>query len=241
MPNAPFVEVSGTRKLGLAIFATALAATPAAPALDAQAITTLEQANAAVMDYYPAAARAAGTEGWATVKCAIDHEGLADCAFATESPAGAGFGQAALALSTRWPTDLFRSKMIASTKPPTHTYSVNVRFTFSLNPPAISPNPLLPTHVVAFPDWDRVHTRRFSWAGPIAARDNHVSGDVLLGCDVATTGKLRDCTITSESPEGWGFGNAALSSTPAIRMTPMSIDGVPIDGAHVNIPVRYRP
>jgi hypothetical protein len=94
-----------------------------------------EQAAAAIMDYYPAAARAAGVEGTATLTCLLTERARwTECTLASESPTGFGFGDAALKLA-----GLSKDKM----KVPDVTLRrwEPVKFIFSLKPPFIEPIP----------------------------------------------------------------------------------------------------
>ena len=56
-----------------------------------------------MLRYYPEAARAAGTEGAATIACTLTRRGtLEKCVVVSETPAGAGFGEATLRLADRF-------------------------------------------------------------------------------------------------------------------------------------------
>jgi len=43
----------------------------------------------------------------------------------------------------------------------------------------------------------------------------------------------------NEHPAGLGFGKAALSMAPLFHMRPMMVDGVPVGGAQITIPVNF--
>ncbi len=60
-----------------------------------------------------------------------------------------------------------------------------------------------------------------------------------MQCEVSTTGTLDNCNITQETPSGMGFGEAALKISQFFRMKPMSVDGVAVAGAKINIPIRF--
>ncbi|MFN7389403.1 TonB family protein [Brevundimonas sp.] len=45
------------------------------------------------------------------------------------------------------------------------------------------------------------------------------SGVVVVSCLVRRSGRLEDCTIVSETPEGEGFGEAALRAATESRIT----------------------
>ena len=54
----------------------------------------------------------------------------------------------------------------------------------------------------------------------IEGRADPVRGRVRLECEVRTDGRLEDCRILSETPEGAGFGAAALSGASRARVPP---------------------
>ena len=57
---------------------------------------------------------------------------------------------------------------------------------------------------------------------PLRAIDRDIEGDVVLNCLVRVTG-LLDCEVVSESPEGWGFSQAALRIAGAYRIDRKSV------------------
>lgn len=84
---------------------------PAAAAAPAPTLADLENSpdwlrlpsDGEVAAAYPTAARRARVAGQALLDCALDGEGrLTGCKVAQETPAGYGFGQAALSLSVRF-------------------------------------------------------------------------------------------------------------------------------------------
>jgi protein TonB len=75
---------------------------------------------------------------------------------------------------------------------------------------------------------------------PPAAFAAGIAGEVLLDCAVAVDGKL-DCTIVSESPPDWGFGDAALALAGEHIMAPPTQNGAPARGHYrMRIPFRTR-
>ncbi|NJC40213.1 TonB family protein [Brevundimonas alba] len=64
-------------------------------------------------------------------------------------------------------------------------------------------------------------------------------GDVRLRCEALASGDLGACEILSETPQGAGFGEAALAATRRARVRPYSIDGLPMDSKMV-FTVRFR-
>lgn len=56
-------------------------------------------------------------------------------------------------------------------------------------------------------------------------------GQVVLDCLVSTVGSLN-CSVISEAPAGWGFGQAAIEMARAHRMSPATRDGVAVEGRY---------
>ncbi|MFI4974883.1 MAG: TonB family protein [Caulobacterales bacterium] len=95
--------------------------------------------------------------------------------------------------------------------------------------------------VVTDPDWIQLPgPDQFSNYFPRMPWMLSLSGIARVKCSVSALGMLENCSILSESPTGMGFGDAALALTPYFRMRPRSIDGTPVGGGEVNIPIRFR-
>ncbi len=75
-------------------------------------------------------------------------------------------------------------------------------------------------------------------AYPHLAETLGVAGHVMLSCKVMTTGRLDDCRVESETPQGWGFGAAALKVAPLFRMAPATAGGSATT-SQVRIPIRF--
>ncbi|MEQ1618798.1 MAG: TonB family protein [Terricaulis sp.] len=93
---------------------------------------------------------------------------------------------------------------------------------------------------IATPIWltrPRHPERRY----PPAAFAAGMAGEVQLDCAVAVDGRL-DCTIVSETPPDWGFGDAALALASEHVMTPPTQAGAPARGHYrMRIPFRALP
>jgi hypothetical protein len=108
---------------------------------------------------------------------------------------------------------------------------------FSMSAP--SPPPAdLPESTVR--DWTFLATPDVSRYYPAAAVEFSRPGDVIMICTVAADGAMT-CTVGHESPQGWGFGEAALRAMRGIRMAPTTKDGEPTAGATVRQTLRFRP
>lgn len=66
---------------------------------------------------------------------------------------------------------------------------------------------------------------------PRRALAREVEGAVTLDCLVSTRGRLN-CSIASETPTGWGFGEAALRIAADHRMAPAMRGGAPTEGRY---------
>jgi periplasmic protein TonB len=66
---------------------------------------------------------------------------------------------------------------------------------------------------------------------PARAVDRAIEGEVMLDCLVSTAGAL-DCRVLTETPTGWGFGNAARRIAQDHRMAPAMADGRAVEGRY---------
>jgi TonB family protein len=209
--------------------AVAHAATPAAPAPAAQPDPSAV--------YYPAAARAAGVEGSATVRCSRnEHLALVNCSLVSETPTGQGFGAAALAmaaLSKENPkVDLPELKTQAS---------ADTVLRFSLHPPSVTPDITLMAHVMSTPKiLTKPTAAQIKEAYPVRALSDQVEGGAIIVCAVTGQGSLASCRVAREVPNGYGFGQAAVDLAPDFKMAPALVDGEPINGAPVTLTVPFR-
>jgi TonB family protein len=96
--------------------------------------------------------------------------------------------------------------------------------------------------VVTDPDWiETPNGNEFAAYYPPVAAMLGLGGRVVVHCQVSTSGTLDDCTIANEAPVGLGFGEATLKISQYFRMKPMSVDGAPVAGGAINIPIRFAP
>ncbi|MGH6970604.1 MAG: energy transducer TonB, partial [Caulobacteraceae bacterium] len=186
--------------------------------------------------YYPAAAKAAGVEGEASIRCARDaHLALKDCALVSESPAGHGFGAAALAMAAASPENPKVTTDAAALGAP---QTIAVRF--SLHPPAVRPDiaetahMMTPAKLLHGPTPAQVQA-----AYPVRALSDQVEGVAAMDCAVTKAGALTACHVAGESPAGYGFGQAALDLAPDFALKPATMDGQPVAGGEVRVPVPF--
>jgi len=227
--------------LALAGAAAAAVADPPPPPNPAlvQAKAEVAQAQAAILAFYPADARAKGVEGDATLACRrTPHGGLVGCTVAAETPADQGFGAAALAIAGQAPEEAgvnVPADEVATAHP--------ISFRFRLKPPSIEPNLLL-RHVIQPRAWVAVPPpvpggkpppARFY---PEAAQRKGVEGDVIISCAIGPDGAYGDCALLAESPAGWDFGRTALRMTALFKAKPPPNPGT---NTRVTIPIHFKP
>ena len=66
-------------------------------------------------------------------------------------------------------------------------------------------------------------------------------GSATVQCTVTKSGALTGCSILSETPADFGFGQATLSVTHIWKIRPMSVDGQPTEGGIFTRTVVWRP
>jgi len=99
------------------------------------------------------------------------------------------------------------------------------------------------SRLIGKPQWTALPTgQAMIGAYPAAARAAKAgTARVQMRCVIAEDGAATACALVSETPEGLGFGEAALSLAPHFRLSIWSDEGLPIVGGQVIIPLRYEP
>lgn len=95
-----------------------------------------------------------------------------------------------------------------------------------------TPTPALPSDpvVITTPTWIERPRHPERWF-PRQAFMQGIAGEVVLDCDVDVNGRLS-CRVTSETPTGQGFGDAALRIAEAHVMRPAMQNGVAVRGRY---------
>jgi TonB family protein len=169
--------------------------------------------------------------GSATIRCRLTAGGkLKDCETLTETPKRAGFGWAAENLAKR-----FTMRMTPQLAAEIADFAVDIPFRFR--------NPAEPdTRGVTRPKWiESLSPESVALVFPAAARAANLSeGKGTINCLVTLGGKLADCRPVSEEPAGLGFADAAVLAAGYMVMNPWSVDGDPLDGLRVTLPIRLQ-
>ena len=75
---------------------------------------------------------------------------------------------------------------------------------------------------------------------PRAAWEASLEGDATLICVVKVDGTAKVCEIAEETPEGSGFGAAAMTAQHLFRWIPAQFDGVPVESTvRFTMPFRF--
>ena len=82
-------------------------------------------------------------------------------------------------------------------------------------------HPVAPTAVTVEVPGDDTATMNFVSIWPADAYQSRIDGNVKLNCLIDTYGLAESCTIISESPQGKGFGAAALQLRPTFKLRPV--------------------
>lgn len=228
-----------------------------------------ESATGDFVAIWPALAYMVGTQGHVRLNCKVDTHGLAEaCQVASESPAGKGFGAAALELR---PTFKLAPRKGPDGEPVTAVMAISLTFVpprkelagtegtaaqvrsihdvaglaAALRP--VTGNPLAMRKVtmvddpvwVAAPGFDDLAA-----AYPAAGRgiEGYVAAHCLVDRAGAKAGLLQQCQAIKEAPHDRGFAKAALGLAPRFRIAPAALARAP-HGAQlwVDVPIRMPP
>ncbi len=96
-----------------------------------------------------------------------------------------------------------------------------------------------PSVAATHSDWLQKPTGdQIRWAFPPKAAEQNLNGAATITCDVEITGALGACKVVRESPKDMGFGEAALSLGPVMRLKPATRCGVAVV-SQVTIPFNF--
>jgi TonB family protein len=179
--------------------------------------------------HYPPEAMRDGVSGSVVLDCLVRGERTLQCEILSETPEDAGFGVAALRISEAFiaaPETRDGARSIGG--------RVRLPIRFNIAGPPVPPNArVLPRGADLY--WESGMIQRYY---PEAARAAGVEGRVVLDCVINE--RLRfDCTVRSEDPSGWGFGQAALDiqSNFFLRLSPGEHSPA---GERRTIPIHFR-
>jgi len=168
--------------------------------------------------------KGATVTGKAVLGCVATNDGkLVDCRVLKETPAGQGFGEAALSV-----VGYERIKPKDDLGASVEGRPVRTGFEF------LAPGD-------ANPDWVRKpNGRDMANVFPKPAIDKRVGGNATIRCQVTVEGFLDACKVLREAPAGLGFGGAGLQLAPQFRMSPKIRGGHAVPGGEVTIPIIWE-
>jgi TonB family protein len=177
---------------------------------------------------YPEKARSAGVGGLATLQCGFTSTGvLGYCETLREEPKGYGFGAAAKNLSK-----LFQAY---PSPPGQRLQGAVVQLPVAFDPAMLKGG----VPVVGKPNWSGVPSAEDIAGAYPKAPPGVETLRTRLACRVEQEGYVSGCRVESEDPPGNGFGPAALALAPRFRLGTWTMEGLPVVGGTVNIPLRY--
>jgi protein TonB len=107
-------------------------------------------------------------------------------------------------------------------------------------PVAVDPPPAPPSPVLTGMVWlQRPSSQDFNRYYPQRAMEREQEGRVVLDCLVSADGRIA-CSVISEDPTGWGFGDAAIRISRNFRAAAQTSDGRATSGGRTRVPITFR-
>jgi TonB family protein len=195
----------------------------------------------ALAGFYPPEAKARGLAGQATISChRAPHGSLVGCNIVSETPTGAGFGAAALAIAASK-----ADRPTTNILPQLQSVPFDITFRFSPSPLSVGPDVLSPywgqpTMIIETPRFTEIPSAvEMARHYPKSALRQRLGGNAVLHCEITLQGLLSDCRVLSENPPSLGFGDAALALAPNFRVAPRIVDGKSLSQGQITIPIRF--
>lgn len=91
------------------------------------------------------------------------------------------------------------------------------------------------------PDWlSRPDAADLDRYYPERAKEEGVNGRATISCRLTARGTLTACSVVSETPAGFGFGQATIRAAGRFRARPQTVDGKPVEGGTIQVPLVWR-
>jgi TonB family protein len=187
---------------------------------------------AQVAQAYPRRKAGDPMTGSAVVRCQVQRDGrLKYCVEVAEDPKGQGFARAATRLGP-----FFRLDTTGITIKPGSTFAdVKVQFVDPTSAAFRDRRIGQPRWVVA-PD----PARAIALFPAKALAKGLTTGLGTAACRVSASGALDACRPAAGDPPDDGFSEAAVELASQMRMAPWTDGGGPVDGAFIDVPIRFR-
>ena len=181
---------------------------------------------------FPVEAYAKGLSGRTTISCLLTEAGvLTKCIVTDETPAGSGFGAAAIAMVPQ----LKLSPARANGRPVASEVRIPLNFDMDW-----TSGPIRETR-------KRVIPASLTWAeapdfaGVSAVIPPGKRGSVVLLCDLAQTGRLEDCEVARAEPKGEGLEAAAMALSARFMMPLSDAEKKAAASLRVQAPFTFDP
>ncbi|MEO8114915.1 MAG: TonB family protein [Phenylobacterium sp.] len=192
-----------------------------------------------LMGVWPQSAMERGLGGKAVISCVVTTQGaLRDCLVRSETPAGGGFGSAAIALTPQ----LLMKPATRNGAPVESRVEIPVNFpkpnlpTGSHMPGGGSMAPAFVDRAISDVPWSQAPSvADVAAAYPEKARADGVSGRATLDCLLTRAGGLSGCTTLREEPKGYAFPGAARVLARKFVGPTTDRDGKSLAGVHAQV------
>jgi TonB family protein len=193
---------------------------------------------------WPGAAYRRGADGHVMLSCKIDIHGLAEwCGVKSESPAGQGFGAAALAIRPTFklapamgadgPVEAMMTIAVKFRSPDTQLDVKGQNFFGNRMP-------MNAITMLSRPVWAEAPSFE-DLARAYPAKAGTAEGYLVAHCQVMPAGDLRNCQIVKELPAKLGFSKAAMTVVHKFKVTPELAQTKHSNPLWVDIPIRMPP
>jgi periplasmic protein TonB len=106
-------------------------------------------------------------------------------------------------------------------------------------PVAVDPPPAPPSPMLTGVTWlQQPNGNDYARLYPPRALEREQTGVVTVDCLVGGDGRIA-CSIVSEDPQGWGFGEATLRIARQFRVAAQTSDGRPTSGGRIRRTIRW--
>jgi TonB family protein len=183
-----------------------------------------------VLQVFPRNVQAQQSGGRAVLRCTVTVAGvLADCTVSEETPAGLGFGAAALSLSQQF---TFTPARRDGVRIPA---GVTIPINFEAGDHRV--NALL---FDSLPFLQAPNVQDMQRDYPARARQAGIGGYVLMRCRFESGNRIGGCRLLQESPPNQGFADAAERLANSIRVAgPRPPRGYSIDQLYLALPMSF--
>ena len=90
------------------------------------------------------------------------------------------------------------------------------------------------------PEWRRRPSADFvARVYPLKAKRRGLAGRVVLDCVIGLEGRMKTCSVVSETPAGYGFGEAGLTLSSAFQVTATTRTGKSTEGMSLRLPLSF--